>query len=58
MIQDMFHDIRKYVYVYRNDAIFMMEMMTGKSKQTSDRHHFQAILSVFVQVIRLIRFMT
>ena len=38
-------DIHKYVYVYRNDAIFMMEMMTGKSKQTLDRHHFQVILS-------------
>ena len=42
-------DINKYIYIYRNDTIFMMEMMTGKSKHTLDRHHFQVILSVFVR---------
>ena len=42
-------DIHTYMYIYRNDAIFMMEMMTRKSKQTLDRHHFQVILSVFVR---------
>ena len=42
-------DIHKYMYTYINDTIFMMEMMTGKSKQTLDRHHFQVILSVLVR---------